>query len=203
MYRHSSRRRRCPGMAVLLGTLGAITIWAGGTLAQDAYPNKPVKIIVGMPAGSFNRFVGAVDWRRPAAGVEGIVRHRESAGRCDQHRDAERRPVAQGWLHAAAGDQFERDERQSVQGAAVRCRQGFPAGCDDRVHRLHSGGDAVAAGIESQGTDRIRQKPSGYAEFRVDRIGTANHLAVEMLGKQAASRSLPCFTKARWRASPM
>ena len=37
----------------LLGTLGAIAFWIGGVSAQEAYPNKPVKIIVGMPAGSF------------------------------------------------------------------------------------------------------------------------------------------------------
>ena len=38
---------------VVLGTLGAAAFWIGGVLSQEAYPNKPVKIIVGMPAGSF------------------------------------------------------------------------------------------------------------------------------------------------------
>ena len=38
---------------VVLGILGAAAFWIGGVLPQEAYPNKPVKMIVGMPAGSF------------------------------------------------------------------------------------------------------------------------------------------------------
>ena len=36
-----------------LGVLGAATVWVGGAFAQEAYPSKPVKIVVGMPAGTF------------------------------------------------------------------------------------------------------------------------------------------------------
>src|SRR4051794_10087377 len=54
MHRHYSLQgRRTPGLAALLGTLGALAIWAGGAVAQEIYPSKPVKIVVGMPAGSF------------------------------------------------------------------------------------------------------------------------------------------------------
>ncbi len=40
------------GATIALGVLSA-TIISVGAPAQDAYPNKPVKIVVGMPAGSF------------------------------------------------------------------------------------------------------------------------------------------------------
>jgi tripartite-type tricarboxylate transporter receptor subunit TctC len=39
--------------AVLIGALGAAAASVDGAPAQDAYPSRPVKIVVGMPAGSF------------------------------------------------------------------------------------------------------------------------------------------------------
>ena len=52
-HRHSWQGPHKRLAMALLGTLGAIAFWTGGVSAQEAYPNKPVKIIVGMPAGSF------------------------------------------------------------------------------------------------------------------------------------------------------
>ena len=60
----------------------------------EAYPNKPVKIIVGMPAGSFTDLSARLIGDGLRARVEQIVRRREPAGRCDQHRDAERRAIS-------------------------------------------------------------------------------------------------------------
>ena len=38
---------------MVIGMLGAASVWSSAARAQEIYPNKPVKIIVGMPAGSF------------------------------------------------------------------------------------------------------------------------------------------------------
>ena len=38
---------------ILIGALGVATLCVGVAPAQEAYPSKPVKIIVGMPAGTF------------------------------------------------------------------------------------------------------------------------------------------------------
>src|SRR4029077_13180974 len=37
----------------LLGAIAGAALLGAGALAQETYPSKPVKIIVGMPAGSF------------------------------------------------------------------------------------------------------------------------------------------------------
>src|SRR5262249_43802433 len=46
---HRPQRR----IRAFLGALTAAAVFGAGALAQESYPNKPVKIIVGMPAGSF------------------------------------------------------------------------------------------------------------------------------------------------------
>ena len=165
---HPTQGRSTRG--ILIGALGAATLWVGAA-AQEAYPSKPVKIVVGMPAGTFTDLSARLIGDGLRSELNEIVHRREPAGRRHQHRDAERRARAEGRLHAAAVHQFERHERQPVQGTAVRRGQGLPADRDDRLERLHPGGDAVAAGVESQGADRLRQEPSGRTEFRIDRLG--------------------------------
>ena len=46
--------RRCRTIALaMLMAASVVSLSPEGALAQEAYPNKPVKIVVGMPAGSF------------------------------------------------------------------------------------------------------------------------------------------------------
>src|SRR3979411_606147 len=60
-HSHSTQSRSRTRAAILvfgllgasLGVLGAATAWVGGAVAQEGYPSKPVKIVVGMPAGTF------------------------------------------------------------------------------------------------------------------------------------------------------
>lgn len=71
------RRRRLLFAAVALG-LGAIV---GAAQAQEAYPNKPVRIVVGMPAGSFTDLTARLisDELRASIGGSFIVENRPGA----------------------------------------------------------------------------------------------------------------------------
>ena len=118
---------------VVLGTLGAAAFWIGGVLSQEAYPNKPVKIIVGMPAGSFTdlsaRLIG--DGLRHELNESFIVENRPGAATNIATQSVAR--SGKGWLHSTVVDQFECHECQSIQGPAFRRREGFHSGRDDRL----------------------------------------------------------------------
>ncbi len=68
--------RHVAGLAAMLLALGL-----PGASAQEAYPNKPVKIVVGMPAGSFTdmaaRWIG--DELRAALGSSFVIENRPGA----------------------------------------------------------------------------------------------------------------------------
>ena len=78
----------------LLGTLGAIAFWIGGVWAAGGLSQQAGQDHRRHAGRSFTDLSARLIGDGLRAGVEGIVRHREPAGRCDQHRDAERRPVA-------------------------------------------------------------------------------------------------------------
>src|SRR6185295_5530018 len=52
-YSHPEHGHSWPKAVFFLAVMSAVALGAGAAPAQDAYPNKPVKIIVGMPAGTF------------------------------------------------------------------------------------------------------------------------------------------------------
>jgi tripartite-type tricarboxylate transporter receptor subunit TctC len=73
---------RLSALAAALLAASAFVAWAMSPVgAQEAYPNKPVKIIVGMPAGSFTdltaRWIG--DELRAALGSSFIIENRPGA----------------------------------------------------------------------------------------------------------------------------
>ena len=76
-------RRRFLHLAAGAAALPAVSrsAWA------QAYPTRPVRVIVGFPAGGaadiFARLIG----QYPVGAVWATIHHREPAGRCQQYRD--------------------------------------------------------------------------------------------------------------------
>ena len=195
MYRHSSRRRRCPGMAVLLGTLCAITIWAGGTLAQDAYPNKPVKIIVGMPAGSFTdlsaRLIG--DGLRQELKESFVIENRPGAATNIATQNVARSPKDGYTLLLATNS--------NAMNVSLFKELPFDVAKDFQPVAMIASTAFILAVTPSLPVSNLKGLIE-YAKSHPDTLnfastgsGTANHLAVEMLGKQAGIKIATVFYK--------
>ena len=66
---------------------GAAALPAVSRIARaQTYPSRPVRIIVGFPAGGFVRHHRAADRPMAIGAARPAIRHRESAGRRQQYR---------------------------------------------------------------------------------------------------------------------
>ena len=193
-------RRRA---AIILGAVGAAAIWVGGALAQEAYPSKPVKIIVGMPAGSFTdlsaRLIG--DSLRSELKESFVIENRPGAATNIATQTVARAPKDGYTLLLSTNSNAM--NVSLFKELSFDIVKDFPAGRDDRLERLHPGGDAVAAGGEPQGADRLRQEQSGRAELRIDRLGHRQPpRGRDAVQAGRTSRWRRFSTRARWKASP-
>ncbi len=185
-HRRPSHARSSAFFATIMAAFAAAALCLGSASSQEAYPNKPVKIVVGMPAGSFTdlsaRLIG--DGLRQELKESFVVENRPGAATNIATQNVARSPK-DGYtlLLSTNSNAMNVSLFKELPFDIVK---DFTAGRDDRLERLHPGGDAVAAGVESQGVDRLRQEQSRTRlNFASTGSGTANHLAVEMLAKQA------------------
>ncbi len=129
--------------------------------AQEAYPSKPVKIIVGMPAGTFTdlsaRLIG--DSLRADLRESFIVENRPGAATNIATQAAARAPK-DGYtlLLSTNSNAMNVSLFKDLPFDVVK---DFAADRDDRRELLHPVGGAVAAGIEPAGADRLCEEPSG------------------------------------------
>jgi hypothetical protein len=120
-------------MNMLAGLMaGAGLLLSAGAQAQDAFPTKPIRIVLGFPAG------GPLDQharlltdkrKRARSAAGGGLQARSGRLRGGAGRDA----LARRRLHADAG-QYRRDGHQpcALQQAALQYAQGFHADCPHR-----------------------------------------------------------------------
>ena len=195
MHRHSSRGRRCPGMAVLLGALGAIAIWGGGSLAQEAYPSKPVKIVVGMPAGSFTdlsaRLIG--DGLRQELKESFVIENRPGAATNIATQNVARSPKDGYTLLLATNS--------NAMNVSLFKELPFDVAKDFQPVAMIASTAFILAVTPSLPVSNLKELIA-YAKSHPDTLnfastgsGTANHLAVEMLGKQAGIKIATVFYK--------
>jgi tripartite-type tricarboxylate transporter receptor subunit TctC len=193
--RHSLQGRRTPGVAALLGALGAITIWAGGAAAQEVYPSKPVKIVVGMPAGSFTdlsaRLIG--DGLRQELKESFVVENRPGAATNIATQNVARSPkdgytlllsTNSNAMNVSLFKELPFDIIKDFQPVAMIASTAFVL--------------AVTPSLPVSNLKELIEHAKAHPDtlnFASTGAGTANHLAVEMLAKQAGIKIATVFYK--------
>ena len=146
---HRTRAMRRGGRGFALAVLGFAALCVGAALAQEAYPSKPVKIIVGMPAGTFTdlsaRLIG--DSLRAGLGESFIVENRPGAATNIATQAAARAPK-DGYtlLLSTNSNAMNVSLFKELPFDVVK---DFAPIAMIAVELLHPVGDAVAAGVES------------------------------------------------------
>jgi hypothetical protein len=97
-----------PRRRILSFAAGAAALLAMSRVAwAQAYPTRPVRIVVGLPAGASHRPITVGAPRPP-------IRYREPPWRCGQHRDRGGRSGTLGRLYAPLGYVGECRQRKSL-----------------------------------------------------------------------------------------
>ena len=108
---------------------GAAALPAVSRIARaQAYPTRPVRIIVGFAPGGGVRHHRAPDGSMAVGAARPAIRHREPAGRRQQYRHRGRRARAAGRLHAPPGRRGERDQRDALRQAQFQFHPRHRAG---------------------------------------------------------------------------
>jgi hypothetical protein len=180
---------------VVLGTLGAAAFWIGGVLSQEAYPNKPVKIIVGMPAGSFTdlsaRLIG--DGLRHELNESFIVENRPGAAT-----NIATQSVARS---GKDGYTLLLSTNSNAMNVSLFKDLPFDVVKDFTPVAMIASSAFILTVTSSLPVSNLKELIA-YAKGHPDILnfastgsGTANHLAVEMLAKQAGIKVSPVFYK--------
>ena len=168
-------------LAPALAALALIGLSAGPAPAQDNYPNRPVKIMIAFPVGGLLDTVSRIVGEKMTRPARPAVHHRGAARRRRHARHAARRQGRARRLHGDDAQRQPRAQSVGVQEHSLRQHQGLLA---DRLRRLHAAGVCRAperAGQERQGARRARQEESGAITYGSVGVGSASHLAGEML----------------------
>jgi tripartite-type tricarboxylate transporter receptor subunit TctC len=180
--------------ALVLGVIGA-AIFIGGGLAQEVYPNKPVKIVVGMPAGSFTdlsaRLIG--DGLRQELNESFIVENRPGAATNIATQNVARSPkdgytlllsTNSNAMNVSLFKELPFDVVKDFQPIAMIASTAF----------ILAVTPSLPVSNLKELIDHAKKHPDTL-NFASTGSGTANHLAVEMLGKQADIKVTTVFYK--------
>ena len=108
---------------------GAAALPAVSRIAwAQAYPSRPVRMIVAIRAGGAADIIGAPDRSMAVGAARPAIRHREPAGCRRQYRHRGGRACAAGRLHAAPGQLAERDQRDALRQAQFQFHPRHRAG---------------------------------------------------------------------------
>ena len=149
---------------------GAAALPAVSRIARaQAYPTRPVRIIVGFPAGGpadiIARLIG--QWLSERLGQPFIIENRPGAGSNIATEAVVR--CAAGRLHAAAGRSGERDQRDALRQAQLQFHPRHRAGRGHQPRAQRHGGQSIGSGQDRSRVHRLRQGQSGQAQHGVGR----------------------------------
>jgi len=180
--------------AFVLAALG-VAIFGGGTFAQDAYPSKPVKIVVGMPAGSFTdlsaRLIG--DALRAELKESFVIENRPGAAT----------NIATQSVARAAKDGYTLllSTNSNAMNVSLFKELSFDVVRDFTPVAMIASSAFILAVTSSLPVNNL-QELIAYANSNPDVLnfastgsGTANHLAVEMLSNQTGIKVTTVFYK--------
>jgi tripartite-type tricarboxylate transporter receptor subunit TctC len=185
-------RRHAPALA-LAAALAGVSI--GGALAQDNYPSKPVKIVVGMPAGSFTdlsaRLIG--DGLRQELKESFIVENRPGAATNIATQNVAR--------SAKDGYTLLLSTNSNAMNVSLFKELPFDVVKDFTPVAMIASSAFILAVTPSLPVSNLKEliayakSHPGTLNFASTGSGTANHLAVEMLAKQADLKVATVFYK--------
>ena len=173
----------------------ARAILIGGGLAQEAYPNKPVKIVVGMPAGSFTdlsaRLIG--DSLRSELKESFVIENRPGAATNIATQTVARAPKD--------GYTLLLSTNSNAMNVSLFKELSFDIVKDFQPVAMIASSAFILAVTPSLPVSNLKELIA-YAKSNPDVLnfastgsGTANHLAVEMLSKQAGVKVATIFYK--------
>ena len=186
------RASRLQRATIVLGVLAATM---NGAPAQDAYPSKPVKIIVGMPAGTFTdlsaRLIG--DGLRTELKETFIIENRPGAATNIATQTVARAPTD--------GYTLLLSTNSNAMNVSLFKELPFDVVKDFQPIAMIASSAFILAVGPSLPVNNLNELIA-YAKSHPDVLnfastgsGTANHLAVEMLAKQAGIKVVTVFYK--------
>ena len=171
-YRRSGRRTpmKLPRRQFLHLAAGAAALPAVSRIAwAQAYPTRPVRIIVGFAAGGGDRHRRAPDRSMAVGAARPAIHHREPAGRRRQYRHRGGRARARRRLHAAPGQFAERDQRDALRQAQFQFHPRHRAGRGHHPRAQRHGGESIGSGQDRSRVHRLCQGQSGQNQHGVGR----------------------------------
>jgi tripartite-type tricarboxylate transporter receptor subunit TctC len=191
----STQTRYKDRIAMFLGSLGVVALCMNAAIAQTAYPNKPVKIVVGMPAGSFTdlsaRLIG--ESLRATLNEPFIIENRPGAATNIATQSVARAPkdgytlllsTNSNAMNVSLFKDLPFDVIKDFQPVAMIASSAF----------ILSISPSLPVSNLNELIEYAKKNP-GVLNFASTGKGTANHLAVEMLAKQAGIKVATVFYK--------
>jgi tripartite-type tricarboxylate transporter receptor subunit TctC len=181
--------------SIFLGVLGVATLCMGNALTQEHYPSKPVKIIVGMPAGTFTdlsaRLIG--ESLRANLGETFIIENRPGAATNIATQAAVRAPKD--------GYTLLLSSNSNAMNVSLFKELTFDVVRDLAPIAMIAATSFILSAAPSFPASNLRELIAyakihpGELNFASTGAGTANHLAVAMLAKQADIKLTTVFYK--------
>jgi tripartite-type tricarboxylate transporter receptor subunit TctC len=183
------------GVAALLSGIGPSASLTRGALAQDAYPSKPVKIIVGMPAGSFTdlsaRLIG--DSLRSELRESFVIENRPGAAT----------NIATANVARAPNDGYTLllSTNSNTMNVSLFKELSFDVVRDFQPIAMIASSSFILVATPSLPVANLQELIAygkanpGVLNFASTGAGTANHLAVEMLAAKAGIKVATIFYK--------
>lgn len=194
-YCHLRQGRSASSVAIFLGALSAVALWMGAASAQESYPSKPVKIIVGMPAGTFTdlsaRLIG--DSLRADLHESFIVENRPGAATNIATQAAARAPKD--------GYTLLLSTNSNAMNVSLFKELPFDVVKDFEPIAMIAASSFILSVTPSLPVSNLQELIAyakghpGVLNFASTGSGTANHLAAEMLAKQADIKVTTVFYK--------
>ena len=189
-------RRRRAGTSLLCGIVAVLGLWSPhAAQAQESYPSKPVKIVVGMPAGSFTDLTARV--------IGDVLRAQLRESVVIENRPGAATNIATATVARAPGDGYTLllSSNSNTMNVSLFKDLSFDIVRDFQPIAMLASTAFILAVSPSLPVATLAdliaygKAHPGELNFASTGAGTANHLAVEMLARQAGIKVATIFYK--------